>query len=99
MKITNTSEPLRPDRVSAPNDSRTSSARGSDPVAETERVQLSDLGSRLAQLENQFSGSDFDVKKVEEIRNAISEGKFKVNADAIADKLLASVSDLLGGKS
>jgi len=99
MKITNTSEPLRPDRVSAPNDSRTSSARGSEPVAETERVQLSDLGSRLAQLENQFSGSDFDVKKVEEIRNAISEGKFKVNADAIADKLLASVSDLLGKKS
>ena len=99
MKITNTSEPLRPDRVSAPNDSRTSSARGSDPVAETERVQLSDLGSRLAQLENQFSGSDFDVKKVEEIRNAISEGKFKVNADAIADKLLASVNDLLGKKS
>jgi negative regulator of flagellin synthesis FlgM len=99
MKITNTSEPLRPDRVSAPNDSRTSSARGSEPVAETERVQLSDLGSRLAQLENQFSGSDFDVKKVQEIRNAISEGKFKVNADAIADKLLASVSDLLGKKS
>jgi negative regulator of flagellin synthesis FlgM len=99
MKITNTSEPLRPDRVSAPNDSRTSSARGNDPVAETERVQLSDLGSRLAQLENQFSGSDFDVKKVAEIRNAISEGKFKVNADAIADKLLASVSDLLGKKS
>ena len=99
MKITNTSEPLRPDRVSAPNDSRTSSARGSEPVAETERVQLSDLGSRLAQLENQFSGSDFDVKKVEEIRNAIAEGKFKVNADAIADKLLASVSDLLGKKS
>ena len=99
MKITNTSEPLRPDRVSAPNDSRTSSARGSEPVAETERVQLSDLGSRLAQLENQFSGSDFDVKKVAEIRNAISEGKFKVNSDAIADKLLASVSDLLGKKS
>lgn len=99
MKITNTSEPLRPDRVSPPNDARTSSARGTEPVAETERVQLSDLGSRLAQLENQFSGSDFDVKKVEEVRNAIAEGRFKVNADAIADKLLASVSELLGKKS
>jgi negative regulator of flagellin synthesis FlgM len=99
MKITNTSEPLRPDRVSAPGDSRTSSARGTEQVAETERVQLSDLGSRLAQLENQFSGSDFDVKKVEEVRAAIAEGRFKVNADAIADKLLASVSELLGKKS
>jgi len=99
MKITSTSEPLRPDRVSAPNDARTSTARGTEPVAETERVQLSDLGSRLSQLEGQFSGSDFDVKKVEEIRNAIAEGRFKVNADAIADKLLASVSELLGKKT
>jgi negative regulator of flagellin synthesis FlgM len=100
MKITNTSEPLRPDRVSAPNDARTSTVRGTtEPVAETERVQLSDLGARLAQLENQFGGADFDVKKVEEIRNAIAEGRFKVNADAIADKLLSSVSELLGKKT
>jgi negative regulator of flagellin synthesis FlgM len=99
MKITNTSEPLRPDRVSAPNDSRTSTVRGTEPVAETERVQLSDLGAKLSQLENQFSGSDFDVKKVEEIRNAIAEGRFKVNAEAVADKLLSSVSELLGKKS
>lgn len=100
MKITSTSEPLRPDRVSAPNDARTSSVRsGSEPVAETERVQLSDLGSRLAQLEGQFSGSDFDAKKVEEIRTAIAEGRFKVNPEAIADKLLSSVSELLGKKS
>lgn len=96
MKITNTSEPLRTDRVSAPNDSRTSTMRGTEPVAETERVQLSDLGSKLSQLEGQFNGADFDTKKVEEIRNAIAEGRFKVNADAVADKLLASVSDLLG---
>jgi len=99
MKITSTSEPLRTDRVSAPNDARTSSARGTEPVAETERVQLSDLGSKLSQLESQFGGSDFDVKKVEEIRNAIAEGRFKVNAGAVADKLLSSVSDLLGKKS
>jgi negative regulator of flagellin synthesis FlgM len=99
MKITNTSEPLRPDRVSAPNDSRVSTARGTEQVAETERVQLSDLGSKLSQLETQFCGSDFDVKKVEEIRAAIAEGRFKVNAEAVADKLLASVSELLGKKS
>jgi negative regulator of flagellin synthesis FlgM len=100
MKITNTSEPLRPDRVSANKDSRVSTARGGgEPIAETERVQLSDLGAKLSQLESQFAGSDFDVKKVEEIRSAISEGRFKVNADAVADKLLSSVSDLLGKKA
>jgi negative regulator of flagellin synthesis FlgM len=99
MKITSTSEPLRPDRVSPPNDARTSSLRGPEPVAETERVQLSDLGAKLSQLESQFGGSDFDVKKVEEIRTAIAEGRFKVNSDAIADQLLASVSELLGKKT
>jgi negative regulator of flagellin synthesis FlgM len=99
MKITNTSEPIRPDRVTAPNDARVSTARGAEPVAETERVQLSDLGARLSQLESQFAGADFDVKKVEEVRAAIAEGRFKVNAEAVADKLLASVSELLGKKS
>jgi negative regulator of flagellin synthesis FlgM len=99
MKITNTSEPLRPDRVSASKDSRVSTAKGGKPISETERVQLSDLGSKLSQLEAQFAGADFDVKKVEEIRTAISEGRFKVNADAVADKLLSSVSELLGKKS
>jgi negative regulator of flagellin synthesis FlgM len=99
MKITNTSEPIRPDRVTAPNDARVSTARGAEPVAETQRVQLSDLGARLSQLESQFAGSDFDVKKVEEVRAAIAEGRFKVNAEAVADKLLASVSELLGKKS
>jgi negative regulator of flagellin synthesis FlgM len=99
MKITSTNEPLRPDRVSASKDSRVSTAKGGEPIAETERVQLSDLGSKLAQLETQFAGSDFDARKVEEIRNAIAEGRFKVNADAVADKLLSSVSDLLGRKA
>lgn len=99
MKITNTSEPLRADRVSAPNDARTSTVRGNEPVAETERVQLSDMGARMAQLETQFGAADIDTKKVEEVRTAIAEGRFKVNSEAVADKLLASVSELLGKKS
>lgn len=99
MKISSTSEPLRPDRVSPSNqDARATAGRPAEPVAETEKVQLSELASRLNQLESQFSDADFDAKKVEEVRTAIAEGRFKVNADAVADKLLASVADLLGGK-
>ncbi len=100
MKITNTNEPLRPDRVSTGKGASVTTAKSNtgEPVAEATRVQLSDLGSKLAQLETQFAGSDFDAKKVEEIRSAIAEGRFKVNADAVADKLLSSVSDLLGKK-
>jgi negative regulator of flagellin synthesis FlgM len=99
MKISPATEAARTERIVAPSDARTSSARGAEPVAETERVQLSNLGARLAQLEAQFGTADFDAQKVEEIRAAIAEGRFKVNAEAIADKLLASVSELLGRKS
>lgn len=98
MKITNTSEPLRPDRVGSSTDaSRPALSKAGEPIAETERVQVSDLAARLSQLESQFGG-EFDAKKVEEVRNAISEGRFKVNSDAVAEKLLSSVAELLGKK-
>jgi negative regulator of flagellin synthesis FlgM len=98
MKINPTTEALRTDRVVAAPDARTAGTRANEPVAEAERVQLSNLASRLNQLEAQFGASDFDAKKVEEVRNAIAEGRFKVNADAVADRLLNSVAELLGRK-
>lgn len=100
MKISSTSEPLRPDRVSPSNpEARATAGRPAGTVAEAEKVQLSELASRLNQLESQFAQSDVDVKKVEEVRAAIAEGRFKVNAEAVADKLLASVAELLGKKN
>jgi negative regulator of flagellin synthesis FlgM len=98
MKISTTSEPLRPDRVlPQSNEARTAATKGPEAVGETEKVQLSDLASKMAQLESRFGG-EFDAKKVEEVRAAIAEGRFKVNAEAVADKLLASVGELLGRK-
>jgi negative regulator of flagellin synthesis FlgM len=52
----------------------------------------------MAQLESRFGG-EFDAKKVEEVRNAIAEGRFKVDSGAVADRLLASVGELLGRKA
>ncbi len=98
MKISSTSEPLRPDRVlPQSNEARAATAKSGEPV-QTEKVQLSDLASKMAQLESRFGG-EFDAKKVEEVRSAIAEGRFKVNAEAVADRLLASVGELLGKKA
>lgn len=36
--------------------------------------------------------------RVQEIKEAISEGRFKVNADAIADRLIESARDLINSK-
>ena len=99
MKISSSNEPLRPDRIlPAGNEARTAAAKAGEAVAETEKVQLSDLATRLNQLESKFGG-DFDAKKVDEVRSAIADGRFKVNADAVADRLLASVAELLGKKA
>jgi negative regulator of flagellin synthesis FlgM len=78
-------------------DSRPGVSKAGEPIAETERVQVSDLAARLNQLESQFGGN-FDAKKVEEVRTAIAEGRFKVNTEAVADRLLSSVAELLGKK-
>lgn len=39
--------------------------------------------------------SVFDADKVQRIADAIRDGKFQVNAEAIADKLIANAQDLL----
>ena len=41
------------------------------------------------------SSADFDQAKVDRISNAISQGQYKVNPEAIADKLLANAQELL----
>lgn len=39
--------------------------------------------------------ADFDANRVKEIREAIANGTFRVNADAVADKLLANSEEFL----
>jgi negative regulator of flagellin synthesis FlgM len=53
-----------------------------------------DPATRLSQLEAQFSQSDFDAAKVSEVTSAIASGQYKVNASAVADKLLESTGSL-----
>ncbi|AJD49378.1 anti-sigma-28 factor [Isoalcanivorax pacificus W11-5] len=42
------------------------------------------------------SDQDINTARVEEIRQAISEGRLEIRTDQIADALIASVRDLLG---
>ena len=100
MKINRTSEPTRVDRLQ-PNKGGTassSSAKAQSAKGGGAPVQSSGASARLSQLETQFSQSSFDAGKVSEIRNAISDGRYQVNAGAVADKLLASAAQLAGRK-
>ena len=40
----------------------------------------------------------FDTAKVERIAHAIREGNFKINSEAIADKLIQNAQELVGRK-
>lgn len=69
-------------------------ASASSTTAASTAASTADPATRLSQLEAQFSQSDFDAAKVTEVTNAIAKGQYKVNAGAVADKLLESATTL-----
>ncbi len=59
------------------------------------KVELSAAATLLSGLE---TDPTFDAAKVERIAQAIRDGQFKVNPEAIADKLIVNAEELLGRK-
>lgn len=59
------------------------------------KVALSPEASLLSRL---AADPTFDAEKVERIAQAIRDGTFKINAEAIADKLIVNAEELLGRK-
>lgn len=100
VKITNGIDPTgslkRPgaDQAGAAGSKPAAGAAGGSGTSDT--IRISDLSSQLAVLENRFAADGaFDASRVEAIKGAIREGRFTVNPEAVADKLLASVRELL----
>jgi negative regulator of flagellin synthesis FlgM len=63
----------------------------------TPAISLSNLSTQLQALESDLSdNSHFDAAKVEAIKKAIQSGQFKINPEAVADKLIANVRDMIG---
>jgi negative regulator of flagellin synthesis FlgM len=59
-------------------------------------VKLSSLSSALQMIEKGFADTPVvDVARVAELKQAISDGRFKVNANAVADKLIDTVRQLI----
>lgn len=98
MKIESTGKPLGTAQTA---DARprvaTSSAR---PAAGGDKVELSALSSSLQKAEAAIRETPVvDSKRVEEIKLAISEGRFKIDANRIADGLIDSVRQMLDARS
>lgn len=54
-----------------------------------------ELSSTAATLLAAGAGAEFDADKVKRMGDAIANGTFSVNAEAIADKLIANAQELL----
>lgn len=61
-----------------------------DPSAKVE------LSNTAASLLEGGTHSDFDADKVARIAQAITDGKFQIDADKIADRLIANAQEVLG---
>jgi negative regulator of flagellin synthesis FlgM len=68
----------------------TPAADAADPSA---KVALS---STVESLRAGGAGADFDAEKVARMQQAIANGTFQVNAEVIADKLIANAQEVLG---
>ena len=76
---------------------RTGAGAGPAPLpTSVDRVSLSGKTLPLAETGGVVSYND---KKVEEIRQAIAEGRFPVDAKRVAEQLLADARDFLGVKN
>jgi negative regulator of flagellin synthesis FlgM len=58
------------------------------------------LSSSASQALSSGGGSDvFNAEKVEAMKQAIADGSFKVNAEAIADKMLSNAAEMLSANT
>lgn len=91
---------LRPQEPTASAASAATAAAGLTATAKPARPEPSvnvAISSAAAKLAAAPEGT-YDAAKVSRISQAISEGKFTINANAIADKLIANAQELLDSR-
>lgn len=63
-------------------------------------VSLGSTATQLHSMESSMANTPVvNAAKIAEIKQAISEGRFKVNPEAVAGRLLNTVRDLIGSKA
>ncbi|OGT21938.1 MAG: flagellar biosynthesis anti-sigma factor FlgM [Gallionellales bacterium RIFOXYB12_FULL_54_9] len=99
MKIDKLGQPLPSTPASEANTRATKGGTGTAPQASTS-VTLGSTATQLGKMEASMASSPvIDDKKVAEIKQAISEGRFQVNSGMVADRLIQSVRDLISNSN
>lgn len=100
MKIENSMQPITGVSV---NDGqrRIDKAKGADASSSPaeNNVHISPQSSQLQRTESSASSSSVvDAGRVQEIKQAINDGSFRVNPEVVADRLLETVRELINSK-
>ncbi|WP_374334651.1 flagellar biosynthesis anti-sigma factor FlgM [Leeia sp.] len=99
MKVDNQGRPLTTQpTTAAPARARVDNQGSAPRAAQQDTVSLS-ASSQLQAAEKALGNVPVaNADKVREIKEAIAQGKFSINAEAIADGLIDSVKDLLADR-
>lgn len=96
MKIDNSIKTVNSNQVSGGSARPSKGAASAPGSGGGEQVQLSPLSSQLQAIESGMADTPaVDSARVAEIKQAIAEGRFKVNPDVVADHLLQTARELL----
>ena len=96
MKIENNRPLPSTESATAAKSGGTAAARPATVTSSVGSVNISET-SRSLSTSSSNTEAPFDAKRVEAIKSAISAGHFKVNPEAVADKIVSSASQLLVG--
>lgn len=102
MKIDKTSKPL-PTSPIGEGAARVSKDKPGTPAAQQQSrstsVSLGSTATQLHSMESSMANTPVaDAAKVAEIKQAISDGRFRVNSEVVADRLLETVRELIGNR-
>ena len=96
MKIGSPITPFQTGKPAEHSQARKASAGGSSTAPDS--VSLSQLSQSLSAVETRIGSGGVDPSRLESIKTAIRNGEFKVDAEAVADRLLKSVQEMLARK-
>ena len=97
MKIDKSLQPVS--TVSVSDGKRRTDLTPNTAVEQENNVHLSPNVAKLQHIDsNSASGSIVNSARVQEIKQAISEGNFQINPEVVADRLLETVKELIHSK-
>ncbi len=99
MKVNKPSKtsPIKPtDSTAQRTPTKGKSAPSSSSQTDSTNVSLGTIAAQLNSMESSMMNTPIvNANKVAEIKQAISEGRFKVDSEVVADKLIETARDLI----